>query len=92
VFNEENEEIVIFAVNRSLDKIFEFEIEVQGFTVKGSPKMTELSGHDPKAVNTKSNDSVKPQKKSYTQVTAGNSISAELTPLSWNVIRVGVKS
>jgi len=92
VFNEEHEEIVIFAVNRSLEDVIEFDIEVQGFILKGMPKMTEISGHDLKTVNTKSNGSVKPQKKSITGITVGNTVSAELTPLSWNVIRIGVNN
>ena len=84
------EEIVIFAVNRSLDEVVEYDIEIQGFTLEGTPKMSDLSGFDLKAVNTKSNGSVKPRKKNITQIAVDNTITAELAPLSWNVIRVGV--
>ena len=90
VLSEENEEIVIFAVNRSTDEVIEFDIDIQGFLLERAPKMTVLGGHDLKAANTKTNDSVKPQKKSIAQVITGNVITAELIPLSWNVIRVGV--
>jgi len=72
--------------------VIEFDIDIQGFIIKGKPIMTEMSGFDLKAVNTKSNGSVKPQKKSITQGLIGNSISLELAPLSWNVIRVGVNN
>ena len=91
VLNEDKEELVIFAVNRSLDEIIEYEIEVQGLVLYGELKLTELSGHDLKAVNTKADGSVKPQDKSFIQETGSNMICAELAPLSWNVIRVGVK-
>jgi len=91
ILNEEKDELVIFAVNRSLDEAIEYDIEVQGLTLSGTPILTELSGFDLKAVNTKENGSVKPFEKSLAQDSKDNKISAELTPLSWNVIRVGVK-
>jgi alpha-N-arabinofuranosidase len=90
VINEENEELVVFAVNRSLDEIVEFDIELQGFTLSGIPSFTEMSGFGIKDVNTKSNGAVKPQDKSFIR-NDGNTVVAELAPLSWNVIRVGVK-
>ena len=90
VLNEDKEDLVIFAVNRSLDEAIEFDIDIQGFSVTGVPSFTELSGHDPKAVNTKSNGNVKPKENSSVRV-EGNILSAELAPLSWNMLRVGVK-
>jgi len=90
VFNEEKEELVVFAVNRSLDEDVEFDIELQGFTVSATPSFTEISGFGLKDVNTKSKGTVKPQEKSAVR-SGGNTVIAELAPLSWNVIRVGVK-
>ena len=90
VLNEEKEELVVFAVNRSLDEAVEFDIELQGFKLSGTPKFIDISGHDLKDVNTKTNDTVKPQDKNAVRCD-GNTVIAELAPLSWNVIRVGVK-
>ena len=90
VLNEEKSELVIFAVNRSLDEIIEFDVELQGLTVDGTPKFTEISGFDIKAVNTKNNGVVKPAEKTAVKAQV-STINAELSPLSWNVIRVGVK-
>jgi len=89
VINEEKQELVIFAVNRSLDEVVEFDIEIQGFGISGVPQYSELSGHDLKAVNTKSSGAVKPFDKAVAKV-EGNTVSAVLAPLSWSMIRVGV--
>jgi len=90
VLNEDKSELVIFAVNRSLDETVEFDIETQGLVLTGTQAFSEISGHDKKAVNTKDNGAVKPHEKSLKK--AGESIiSAELAPLSWNMIRAGVK-
>jgi len=90
VINEEKGELIIFAVNRSLDEVVEFDVEIQGLTLTGAPTFCELSGHDLKAVNTKTSSAVKPKDKAI--VNAKDSvISAELAPLSWNMIRAEVK-
>ena len=89
VFNEESSELVIFAVNRSLEEVVDFEIEIQGLKITGKPVFEELSGKNLKAVNTKNKESVRPQSKTSAKVSK-NAISVELKPLSWNMIRVGV--
>jgi len=90
VLNEDKQELVIFAVNRSLDEAVEFDALLQGFTLSGTPSFIEISGHGLKDVNTKLNGAVKPKDKSTVR-SDGNNVIAELAPLSWNVIRVGVK-
>ena len=89
VVNEDKEELVIFAVNRSLDESVEFDIEVQGFIPKGVHSFCEMSGFDAKTVNTKTDGSVKPKDKAVLKV-EGNMVSAGLAPMSWNMIRVGI--
>ncbi|MCL2223070.1 MAG: alpha-N-arabinofuranosidase [Oscillospiraceae bacterium] len=91
VHNEEKGEVVIFAVNRNSDESTEFDIDLQGFNVLGINAFSELSGHDVKATNTKSNGNVKPRDKN-TAKAQGNLVSAELAPLSWNMIKVKVQS
>ena len=90
VHNEEKGEVVIFAVNRNSDETVEFDVDLQGFNVTGINAYSELSGHDLKATNTKSSGNVKPNDKATAKV-SGNQVSAELAPLSWNMIKVSVK-
>ena len=90
VINEVKGELVIFAVNRSLDEPVELSIEAQGYTKKGVPTHTEISGYDVKAVNTKGSNVVTPKNKNI--VKSESSITdAVLTPLSWNMIRIEIK-
>ena len=89
VINEGKNELVVFAVNRSLDEVVEFDIEMQGFIATGTPIFSELSGHDIKAVNTITNGVVKPKDKAIAEP-EGSMVSAELAPLSWNMIRIRV--
>ena len=87
VYNEENGEIVIFAVNRSQDEVVDFEVDLQGFDVKSVSEFKEMSGYDVKAVNTKDNSPVVP-KEGGTYKVEGSVVTAALAPLSWNMIRV----
>lgn len=90
VHNEDKGEVVIFAVNRSEDEVIEFEMNLQGFIIDSIADFSDLSGHDIKAVNTKTDSSVTP-KKAAGAVIDGNTVNAPLKPLSWNMIRVTVK-
>jgi len=90
VLNENNNELIIFAVNRSIDEAIEFDIDAQGLVLADNAAFTELCGHDLKAVNTKNNAVVVPKEKTSVKI-ENNVLKAELAPLSWNVIRVGVK-
>ena len=86
--NGEKNEVVIFAVNRSQDETMEFDVELQGFNPT-TATLSELAGHDIKQTNTKASSPVAP--KDGTAKVSGSVVSAALKPLSWNVIRVGVK-
>ena len=89
VHNEEKDEVVIFAVNRNIDEAVELDIDLQGFEIKGINAFSELSGYDVKTTNTKSSRTVTPSDKSA--IVSSNTVTAELEPLSWNMIRVSVK-
>jgi len=89
VFNDESNELIIFAVNRSLDEAVELDTDTQGFDLSGKVKLTELCGYDLKAVNTKDNGHVAPKESAAVKI-EGNTIKAVLAPLSWNVIRAGL--
>ena len=90
VINEEKNELVIFAVNRSVDESVEFDLEAQGYTLTGVSTFTELSGHELKAVNTKDKSVVAPKSNTVTKAT-GKIAGAVLAPLSWNMIRLEVQ-
>ncbi|MCL2819885.1 MAG: alpha-N-arabinofuranosidase [Oscillospiraceae bacterium] len=90
VNNEDCNELIVFAVNRSLDKAMELEIDAQGFDLSGTSSFTELCGYDLKAVNTKDKTQVIPREKTGVKINSGT-VLAELSPLSWNVIRLGMK-
>jgi len=90
VHNEEKNELVVFAVNRSADEAIEFIADLQGYKLGEVLEFSEMSGHDIKKVNTKGDGSVKPAAGSGAKVENGG-LSVSLKPLSWNVLRVGVK-
>ena len=87
VHNEEKEELVVFAVNRSSDESMELAVDAQGFNLGNVIEFCDLSGHDLKESNTKAKGNVKPKPSTEAKVD-GNKVNAVLKPLSWNVIRV----
>lgn len=92
VFNEEREELTIFAVNRSLDGGLEFTGDLRGFQEFSVVEHIVLTHEDLKAVNTAENPhNVVPQVSSGAEVTEGK-LSALLPKQSWNVIRLARKA
>jgi alpha-N-arabinofuranosidase len=89
IHNEEKNEMVVFAVNRSSDEALDFDVEFQGYTLGGVIEYKEMSGHDIKKTNTQQDGSVKP--KDGKASVNGSSVNASLAPLSWNMIRVALK-
>jgi len=90
VHNEEKDEVVIFAVNRSIDEDVDFAIDLQGFNLHSVTAFSEMSGYDLKQVNTKKDGSVVPKESKAAKI-VGSSLSALLKPLSWNMIRIKLK-
>ena len=90
IHNEEKSEVVIFAVNRSLEDEMDFTINLQGFAVGDILDFQEISGYDIKQVNTKDRGDVLP-KKGTAAHTDKEDVKAKLAPLSWNMIRVAIK-
>lgn len=88
VYNEEAGEVNIFAVNRDLEASLPVEMDLRSF---GDCRLVEhivLENEDLKATNTiEQPDRVKPHNRG-TAVVSGSSISAQLAPASWNVIRL----
>ena len=89
IHNEEKDEVVVFAVNRSQDEAVMFDVDLQGFQVKSVIEFKEISGHDVKTANTKDASPVVPKDSEVDKV-EGDKVTATLKPLSWNMIRIGV--
>jgi alpha-N-arabinofuranosidase len=88
VFNDEKDEITVFAVNRAQSKM-DLECELRGFEGYSVLEHIVLENSDLKAVNTETNPfNVKPHSGGGARI-EGDRVSAELSPLSWNVIRLG---
>ena len=90
VHNEEKDEVVVFAVNRSAHDAIDLNLDLQGFNPFAITEFVEISGHDVKQVNTKTAGAVTPKVSSLAKVEGGG-LSAELKPLSWNVIRIKLR-
>lgn len=88
VYNEENEEVTIFAVNRDLEDSVEFTCDVKSFADYRLIEHIVLGGHDLKAVNSAILQNVAPKQSNDTKVDNGV-LTTILENASWNVIRLG---
>ena len=82
IHNGEAGEVIVFAVNRSLDEDMELELELEGFENYRLTQHTELYFEDLKAINDKDNERVKPE-----QVEIDESGRIILKKHSWNMLR-----
>ena len=89
IHNPVDNEIVIFAVNRSVNEPIDFTAELQGFNPAFIKEVSEISGHDLKQTNTGSYSPVVPKAGKNIKI-VGNKLEALLDPLSWNMIRAGL--
>jgi alpha-N-arabinofuranosidase len=88
VWNEEEDELVYFAVNRDLEEEMLLESDVRGFAGYKVFSHSILENDDLKAVNTEENPwTVVPHDKGNAQVEDGT-LQAVLPKASWNVIRL----
>ncbi len=86
VWNEETNEITLFAVNRSLETPLELDCFIQGFGTLNSIDSIVLQNDDLKAVNGPGKQTVVPQKGAYPNID-GEHITCLLPKASWNVLR-----
>lgn len=89
VHNEEEKELVIFAVNRSKDEAMDFTATLDGFKIKGIKESTKLAGYDIKQTNKEDNDAVKLEGNETFKVDK-NIVNGKLDNLSWNMIRLEI--
>ncbi len=91
VYNEEKEEVTIFAVNRNLEEDIDFKIQIEGFTKIEAIEHTILQSDGAEDRNDIENtQKVTPIIIEDINV-MNNEVSAKLNKFSWNVIRVKVK-
>ncbi|MDR2600530.1 MAG: alpha-N-arabinofuranosidase [Oscillospiraceae bacterium] len=89
IHNENDNEITVFAVNRSEEENIEFLLTLQDFVVESVIEFSEICGFDKKQTNTVNSAPVEPKDSEKSSVD-GNILKAILKPLSWNMIRVKV--
>lgn len=91
VYNEEQQEVTVFAVNRNLEEALPLLVDLRSF---GSCRLLEhivLEHDDLKAANTHDQpDRVKPHNRG-TAAVSGATVNASLSKASWNVIRLKVE-
>lgn len=90
VYNEENDELVIFAVNRHLEDTLKVDIDIRSFEDFELIEQVVLENEDAKATNTVNNEQVKPRKNGQSFV-EDNILTAILPKMSWNMIRLKKK-
>ena len=89
VWNEEKEEVTVFAVNRSVEDDIALDIDIRSF---GDYKLREhivMENDDLLAVNSAEGEKVHPVTVTDRAVQDGGNVNAMLKKRSWNVIRFG---
>ncbi len=90
VYNEENSEVTIFAVNRHLEEALPLTCDVRSFEGYEILEHIVLEHDDLKAVNTLEAQTVQPHSNGVSSLNNGI-IEANLSKASWNVIRLKKK-
>ncbi len=90
VYNDERNEVVLFAVNRSQTESIESEFDLGGFKAISIEEFSSMHGFDVKAENSAVKDSVKPTVCSDISFT-DKTVEFKLPTLSWNMIRIKVE-
>lgn len=91
VWNKEQEEIVVFLVNRSEDSSQEVETELQGIMPVSVKEAVCMHSDDKKMTNQKEHLAVCPRESDAVEL-RGNCVTAALLPLSFMMIRVDVRT
>ena len=88
VYNDEKDEITLFAVNRNLEEDIVLESDIRSFGDYGVIEHIVLQNSDMKTVNTVKSESVVPKKIDRSSILDGT-LSSLLGKASWNVVRLG---
>lgn len=87
VYNEENEELTIFAVNRDIQEGLLLECDLRSFEGYKVIEHIVLENDDIKQTNSAAAEAVKPHTNGDASISGGK-LSSMLPKLSWNVIRL----
>ncbi|MGY4691346.1 arabinosylfuranosidase ArfA [Salibacterium sp. K-3] len=87
VYNEEKEELVVFATNRHLENTLKVDCDVRSFEGFEVTEHVVLEHDDPKAVNTIGQEQVKPHHHGKSYMEDGH-LQGILPKMSWNMIRL----
>lgn len=87
VYNEENEQLTIFAVNRHLEEGLELEVDIRNFEGYEVLEHIVLENDDLKLRNSATGTPVEPHSNGNAKSDNGG-VLAVLPKLSWNVIRL----
>ncbi len=90
VMDQQTGETNLFAVNRSLDKEMELEVEPQNIGTRRILEWTVLQHPNLKVTNTEACEAVKPVSGAGAIVKNGR-ITLKLPPASWNMLRIGAR-
>ncbi|MGA2762308.1 MAG: alpha-N-arabinofuranosidase [Spirochaetia bacterium] len=91
VFNAEQGELALFAVNRDQAGELSLDCDLRSFGEITGLSHTVMDSRDPKAVNTKDAQPVKPREVRGMVVEKGR-LSARLPAMSWNVLRLKARA
>ncbi|WP_438351510.1 alpha-N-arabinofuranosidase [Paenibacillus sp. FA6] len=90
VYNEEHNEVTVFAVNRHLSDSLELDVDLRSFGAVSVIEHIVLEGDDCKSANTKLNPgNILPHNHGTAKVDDGR-VNALLSKASWNVIRLRI--
>ena len=88
VWNDEKEELTVFAVNRDLEDSITLETDLRGFAGYSLAGHIVLENEDFKAVNSAGGEAVAPKSVPDRDELADGLLKSRLSPASWNVIRL----
>ena len=88
VYNEEKEQVAVFAVNRNTEENVEFDVDLRGFEGYKVVDFQAMEGTDMKAVNSAAGEAVKPAARSDYRLDGGI-FTANLKSASFAVIVLG---
>ncbi len=90
VFNEEMEEVTVFAVNRNLQEAVKMEADIRSFEGYEAVEKIEMKADNLKARNSLQQETVKPVSVKDVRIEAGM-VETVLKAASWNVVRLKKK-
>ncbi len=87
VYNDEKEELSVFAINRDLNDTIPLTVKLLNFADYSAAEHIEMSRYNINAVNTAASSTVTPKARKAPAI-VNNAFTVKLSPLSWNVIRL----